>query len=67
MDIYNDLLLALVAKTYIYLDVNALSFQNVFTSGWFLSHISRILCRQSNVTPYNPYLPIEINELPFIN
>lgn len=59
MDIHNDLLLALVAKICVSLRVNALSFQYVFTSGWFISHIYRILCRQYNITiQYNPYLPI---------
>lgn len=59
MDIHNDLLLALVAKICVSLRVNARSFQYIFTSGWFLSCISRILCIQYNATiQYNPYLPI---------
>lgn len=67
MDIYNDLLLALVAKICVSLDVNVLYFQNVLTSGWFLSHICRIICRQYSATQYNPYLLIEVNELLFRN
>lgn len=67
MDIHNDLLLALVAKIRVSLDANALSFQIVFTSGWFLSHISRILCRQYNAIQYSPYLPVEVSEFPFRN
>ena len=67
MDIYNDLLLALVAKICVSLDVNVLYFQNVLTSGWFLSHICRIICRQYSATQYNPYLLIEVNELLYRN
>lgn len=64
MDVHNGLLLA---KVCVSLNVNALCCQNVFTSGWFLSHISRILFRQYNATQCNPYFPIEVSELPFRN